>query len=97
MTSEGLVIKTKQKMQEKLTVEMWSQKNDTVASFGFGIRQRLLTNSCFGYFFTKKISKYFNGNLSRSIKNWILNFNTQFCLSLTFCIGFKVPGCLNGP
>ena len=51
LTPEGLVIKTKMKGKTKLTIEMWSQKFDNVASFGLGILQRLLTNSCFWYFF----------------------------------------------
>ena len=41
-TPESLVIKKKLKEYIKLTVEMWSQKLDKMASFGLGNHQRML-------------------------------------------------------
>ena len=54
---DGLVIKTKIKDLTELFIKMWFQK--FMASFGLGIRQRLLTISCFWYFLVMDLKKKF--------------------------------------
>ena len=52
-TSEGLVTKTKNESQEKITIEIGSQIHARVAISGRGIRQRFWTKSYFWYLFEK--------------------------------------------
>ena len=79
LTSEGLVIKTKIKALKNLTIALWSQKCDRVASFVLGILQRCLTNSYSQPLYQKSETTFQQSVLSR------LNF---------FCIGPEAPGCL---